>query len=946
MELSGPGRTLDRGPKPKHAANHFSSGLRVGLKLVHYLPLQFDRSTYTSISSPSSLVSTFYTNKQQLPPVAGPCTVISPSLPLDQVDSNRQFGEASVLNRNSKGHRLPKAAWSRMCVKRGRGYGLLLWLLLLVLTSGVVDCINQPKNLASAWSRMEYGVQPFASTSRHRILQPARSFNLAAPGPNLYEPSLGPSRSLTGKQHQQIAQLPPSASSMSYCSNGWNAHDESMSDEGSTVDYGQVLPTNLDGGYRHSTVHFEDLALPRSPSELSPIGISPSPSFASSPSIDLAAPMPSPFFVPPPARLQARAAKGKENVPTRREVQRPAPLKLAPIPDDNHHPESAAGPARPRAKLSTRPLSAGFPYRTHIVQIQLDHPQLSSYSQAHKDELYRVAGRVRQGTNRDSHSSKCTDTSAECDLDISFESSQHPDRVGEADGGGEGKGAVPVHGVPEREMVRSPSGRLLGTKKRVKSAVELRAKYMEDTQNIQGVHDGPIAIMIGAEEGLKTAWQASHGKGPIQRANSSASGGSGFRFNTTNPVIVPLPDSPVDSATFPELHTLVSLPPGALGRTAPASTASPAWSFKAWFGTRAQESAANTKPTSPRAWWIGEAAKSTVSYVKDKTSRTAPQTSSTVQSATFPSPLFSVGGGETPNDTPITVQLEDDDDPAVDTLGKREECGDVLTGLGISFGTAQRTHRQDGGLNHRRRHAAIPSLSITYAHDDALDEDEKAMADISLDGSQLERSHAASVRNNLHPEDHSRSPSPSSPKVEHRFAFALTPIENTDHSSQHQHDNQIAHVPGTPPLARQMVKPNWRASVLSVFSLASWADSHSHDYADDSLLLWETVPPAKLLFVLGFLGMPWLWIIGGWFLRGDGEMWSQRGRRCRSEGCGCGAIKRGWGVGADGLSRWQAPARDGFVLKCKVASGVSGLAVTGLTGVGIWAAVSAAIAVA
>lgn len=43
----------------------------------------------------------------------------------------------------------------------------------------------------------------------------------------------------------------------------------------------------------------------------------------------------------------------------------------------------------------------------------------------------------------------------------------------------------------------------------------------------------------------------------------------------------------------------------------------------------------------------------------------------------------------------------------------------------------------------------------------------------------------------------------------------------------------------------------------------------------------DDMVPAKTFFILGFLGMPWLWFIGGWLLRPDGEFWGTRGAPCR-----------------------------------------------------------------
>jgi hypothetical protein len=142
--------------------------------------------------------------------------------------------------------------------------------------------------------------------------------------------------------------------------------------------------------------------------------------------------------------------------------------------------------------------------------------------------------------------------------------------------------------IPESEMVRSPSGKLLGTKKRIKSAIELRQAFLEGEKellrrNPQQVQEAFAILMDGGEEqdvgeettrlrGLATEELASKAGGPgtarrewvrkttmdptlrlgtVSRARVEGSStyhrsiGKGFAYNPTDPLTIPLPDSPM-----------------------------------------------------------------------------------------------------------------------------------------------------------------------------------------------------------------------------------------------------------------------------------------------------------------------------------------------------------------------------------------------------------------
>ncbi|BGP36540.1 hypothetical protein JCM10449v2_000441 [Rhodotorula kratochvilovae] len=120
----------------------------------------------------------------------------------------------------------------------------------------------------------------------------------------------------------------------------------------------------------------------------------------------------------------------------------------------------------------------------------------------------------------------------------------------------------------------------------------------------------------------------------------------------------------------------------------------------------------------------------------------------------------------------------------------------------------------------------------------------------------------------------------------------------------------------------------------------------------------DEVVPAKLTFVAGFLFLaPWLWLLGGWYLRpSDGEFHTQRGTRCRDAGCGCGRIVRGSALAAPAHAATASaakqarlnptePARyaglDRWVFMNRVAAGASGVIVAVLFAVAVSAAAAA-----
>ncbi|GAA6031981.1 hypothetical protein JCM8097_003372 [Rhodosporidiobolus ruineniae] len=139
--------------------------------------------------------------------------------------------------------------------------------------------------------------------------------------------------------------------------------------------------------------------------------------------------------------------------------------------------------------------------------------------------------------------------------------------------------------------------------------------------------------------------------------------------------------------------------------------------------------------------------------------------------------------------------------------------------------------------------------------------------------------------------------------------------------------------------------------------MAMWDDLA--DLLTTSPATWlDEVVPAKLAFIAGFLLGPWLWILGGWYLRPlDGELVASRGQRCRDPSCGCGRILRGSALRehsseSSALTREKAKALnpeepemwaglDRWVFMNRVAAGAAGVGVAVLFAVAVWAAASA-----
>lgn len=572
------------------------------------------------------------------------------------------------------------------------------------------------------------------------------------------------------------------------------------------------------------------------------------------------------------------------------------------------------------------------------------------------------------------------------------------------------------HGVPEGELVRSPSGKLTGVQKRVRSAVELRRAYLDVEEELrrQGKGKGkevavePEVFAITMDGGSpvrreggtarrewvrKTSLDPSLQLRMASRARTDApayprSITKGFAFNPTDPLAIPLPDSPLtppssaawegrSSRSFP--LPLKRFDRGRKGLGSGSSPlSSPAWSVGSFFfGTKPRESldAVATDlarvptpvelPEEPREKeeaekrskspliWADELAGKTLEYLgmrtKASTPEPAPPTSSVASS-----PLF---GGTTPSDfgmsdgedseatTPDSLvfrRTELPENPVEIGLGVPRAKGgrDDLDGLGLDF-TGGEDDRVPpipprGTIHARRLHRGIPSLSISppppTSDDGASSAGDSTPHDLTpssrLTYRPTPRAHRIpSIDASVAREHYSRPPS--------RILGPPKTMPGAFKGAE-----RFSFVPAPLSLVTEQLARN-RASALVVaeplpppaprqrpFSLISFGEAISIPGT-----LVDEMIPAKLCFIAGFLFGPWCWLLGGWWIRAmDGELWRSRGVRCRTAGCDCGGMVKWHSVEATrrrGMAqRWGGV--DQWVFVCRAASVASGSLVLGL----------------
>ncbi|GAA5831200.1 hypothetical protein JCM3766R1_002965 [Sporobolomyces carnicolor] len=502
------------------------------------------------------------------------------------------------------------------------------------------------------------------------------------------------------------------------------------------------------GPYYDSSI--EVLATPKRPPFVSnPSSCSTASSSGSE--VDMSGPIASPFFVPPPTRTPRAVVSNKEN---RNSLLAPTPRPNSPLPP-LPPPKSTARHLRGPSNTTTTNSTA--PYRAPSLS---KHNSLAAFQAAH-----HPLTDDKPTTSEDSHR-----TSSDVDLDVSFDydarkdlyadersgssssaSSSKARTSSDEDGGtstGQGSlerlerevmtgGWVGIempsgpqeHGIPEGQLVRSGSGKLVGARaSKARSALDLRAQFKAAELERQAeARQQEVSIVVMEASGAslehddflrRDAIRA--GKRPVEgeraignlvesrhpptleakeRAWRRRSAGFGFAYNTTESLHAPDPSS----RQAPHSAPLASEPVFAnLQRQKPAhqvvvdlspfsaelDQAKRTKAFPLPLRLNPKRSSLSAPPaTSPKASPnVAVASRQSLAYYDSDVA--SPE----------PSPLFDdhsdfEGGGgrmtnrtapSTPNDTPLLQECFSDDDTTPPPVPDKDDT-QGLAGLGFDF---------------------------------------------------------------------------------------------------------------------------------------------------------------------------------------------------------------------------------------------------------------------
>ncbi|GAA5923491.1 hypothetical protein JCM1841_001536 [Sporobolomyces salmonicolor] len=461
-------------------------------------------------------------------------------------------------------------------------------------------------------------------------------------------------------------------------------------------------------------------------------------------------PYPSPFYVPPPPRP---VVSNKENItsPVRTAIQPSGPRPISalfPLP-----PKSSSTVQHLRAPSKSSSGSSSLPYRAPPLTA---HTSLAAFkAHHHLDATPRANTATAKATSSDdSHR-----TSSDVDLDLSFDYEPRQD-VGDGSfedesapqsetGSGAGGKRMHkeaewvgidmrplVHGIPEGQLVRSSSGKLVGAQSaRARSAVDLRAQFKAAEQEQQArdpaqTQAQEVAIVMmeelnvlaedGADEArrreIRTGKQPAEGERAAWIRTSSIdaglpagvdaggaslrkfpeplkptyrrSVGKGFTYNATESLYTPPHSAPASAP--PQYQS--SFPPAEQDAPSPFSAEleqakrTKTFPLPLRLVHRTKRSAAALTASSPvlGSFFGG--------------SKRSPALDSETETPE-PSPIFDTqsefdreGEGEgtvrtapsTPNDTPLMQECFDEDETTPPLVPNRDEA---LAGLGFDFGT-------------------------------------------------------------------------------------------------------------------------------------------------------------------------------------------------------------------------------------------------------------------
>ncbi|ORY69301.1 hypothetical protein BCR35DRAFT_354656 [Leucosporidium creatinivorum] len=584
-------------------------------------------------------------------------------------------------------------------------------------------------------------------------------------------------------------------------------------------------------------VHFHDISASRSfPSSTSLA----SPSTEDSPH-ELYSASETPFFAPPPPTAPYSAipftSERSNHVPRTlsHARNRPTPLIL----DSTNAQTIAADPSSRQddplpvktpstastiqhVRIGSKPSARGFPYTSSVLATSTSCAHLrgghvldseTALTRAQK-RLSKASGGSGEDGSLQSHRS-----SSDVDLDLSFD--LHEESGEESAMQMEQEKARWV-GIDMQQVVESQDEEKKG-KKRVQSAVDIRAAYLAGEKaaaeaaaatstTIKAapavailMNDEPTTSTYAAPPSNRSSWirkpSADGGILPIATSSTAnprpsrknipapleptykrLSTGRGYAFNPTDPISVPLPDSPdgpapssstaaglksewegsSSSKAFPRPLNLIERTRN-LSLSSSAGSTSGTWNIGAIFAGgpskdkgKGKEVERGATPTnggreedlefnSPRPSW----ADTTREYLRGAGGK-GKQTRRTASDAASPetSPLFeSEGEGSsrtaptTPNDTPQfpDEHYRDDDEPVQATFGRSAKKG-RLDGLGLDF-TGETVDEarplparpvQPTTVS-RPGHVTIPSLSIIPPDDDDDDSVSVSSTDSAAD---------------------------------------------------------------------------------------------------------------------------------------------------------------------------------------------------------------------
>ncbi|GAA5888172.1 hypothetical protein JCM16303_003766 [Sporobolomyces ruberrimus] len=502
--------------------------------------------------------------------------------------------------------------------------------------------------------------------------------------------------------------------------------------------------------------------------------------------VDMSGPLSSPFFVPPSRVPPSPKTIQKENIARNRtSFLAPTPRPNSPLPP-LPPPKSTARHLRGPSNTTT---TSNAPYRA---------PPLTEYNSLASFQAHHLV-ETKPTTSEDSHR-----TSSDVDLDISFDYESRPDqnfsdehdtsgssrsKSGSSEGGdgttGEGSlerledevmrgGWVGIemsrpqeHGIPEGQLVRSGSGKLVGARaSKARSALDLRAQFRAAESERQQAKEQDVSIVVmeelgnlveqGAEdearrreiragkrpvEGERADWTRADRLDKASVAQRRRSAGFGFAYNTTGslnapsirqaPHSAPLLSEPVFASQQQQhqrkpSHQVVDLSP--FSAELDQAKRTKAFPLPLRLIDRSKRPPLNSPPKLGSSPAAKGSRQSLVYYDSDVAS-------------SEPSPLFDhhtddEGGGggtnrtapSTPNDTPLYQECFSDEETTPPPLPDKEGA---LAGLGFDFDVSETSPSPSSRdefpvvpLRRRslpppatrrmsNRHMPIPSLSIS-----------------------------------------------------------------------------------------------------------------------------------------------------------------------------------------------------------------------------------------